>query len=163
MELGFFEQVGEVARLGVDDDLGEVHHRAHRGGVKLWFGQEQAAREHYEAQLVSNRHVDGTAGHVLEIGFHAEHRDEAANQAAVTRLVDAAGRWRRSLGAVEIEPDGVNHDVVVADRFLGNDRWRRVSETWPDPDLDDPELAFEAGARLAAYVNAFEPILHGAR
>ncbi len=51
------------------------------------------------------------------------------------------------------------HDIVVVDRFLGNDTWRRVSETWQDPDLEDAELSFEAGARLAEYINVFWPLL----
>ena len=53
-------------------------------------------------------------------------------------------------------------DTVIADRFLGNDTWRRLSETWPDPDLEDPELSIEAGARLADYINSFQPILNSA-
>ena len=44
--------------------------------------------------------------------------------------------------------------------WLGRaDRWRRVSETWPDPDLGDTELPFEVAARLTDYVIALEPVL----
>jgi hypothetical protein len=33
-----------------------------------------------------------------------------------------------------------------------------VSETWPDPDLGDPELGTEVALRLADYVLALEPV-----
>jgi hypothetical protein len=32
-----------------------------------------------------------------------------------------------------------------------------VSETWPDPNLDDPELAIEIAAQLSEYITALEP------
>ena len=39
--------------------------------------------------------------------------------------------------------------------FLGRqDAWRRVSETWPDPDLGAPDLGFEIAARLVDYIAA---------
>ena len=66
------------------------------------------------------------------------------------------------LGKVAMAPDEVTHDTVIADRFLGNDTWRRLSETWEEPDLEDPELSIEAGARLADYINTFQPILDSA-
>jgi len=160
MELGFFERVGEVARQGAPDNFGQLNHRAHRGGVKVWYGAEKSAREHYEAQLVSRHHLDGTDGTVLEIGFHAEHRDADANQSTIDVLVEAADSWTETLGPVLNSPDTVSHDVVVADRFLGNNTWRRLSETWEDFDVDDAELSFEAGARLAEYIVAIQPVLN---
>jgi hypothetical protein len=33
-----------------------------------------------------------------------------------------------------------------------------VSETWPDPDLSDPELCFEVADRLASYITVLEPV-----
>ena len=48
----------------------------------------------------------------------------------------------------------------VAGPFLGSrDDWRRISETWPDPDLGEEDLAFELAARLTDYITALEPIL----
>ncbi len=55
-------------------------------------------------------------------------------------------RWRPALG-----PEAEAGD------FLGRAGWLRVSETWPDPDLGDPEICFELAARLAEYVNVLEP------
>jgi len=159
MELGFFERVGDVARMSVDDSAG-MQSRAHRGGVKVWFGEEKAAREHYEAQLVSNRHLDGGDGYVLEIGFHAENRDLTSNQAVLDRILAARSHWKKIIGDCLDGPDEIVHDIAVADQFLGNATWRRISETWDQPDLDNDELSFEAGARLADYITAFQPILN---
>ena len=36
--------------------------------------------------------------------------------------------------------------------------WQRLSETWADPDLGDPELPMEVAARLADYITALEPL-----
>jgi hypothetical protein len=61
--------------------------------------------------------------------------------------------WRRTLGA---QP--------VAGPFIGRpDDWRRVSETWPDPDLGDPELPIELATRLTDYISALEPLRRRAR
>lgn len=158
MELGFFERVGDVARSSVLDAEG-LRSRAHRGGVKVWFGEEKAAREHYEAQLVPSRHLDGTDGYVLEIGFHAEHRDAELNQKAIDKLLAARSTWKKTIGECLEAPDDIVHDVAVADEFLGNSTWRRISETWDQPDLEDEELSFEAGARLGDYISAFQPVL----
>ncbi len=82
----------------------------------------------------------------LEIGFHAEHRDEADNQAALDRL-DGRPTWRRALGK-----------NAEAGEFLGMNSWRRISEVWEPPDPDDPEASIEIAARLADYVDAIEPL-----
>jgi hypothetical protein len=48
--------------------------------------------------------------------------------------------------------------AAVVGPFLGRAKsWRRVSETWADPDLGDPELAIELAASLADYITALEP------
>ena len=48
---------------------------------------------------------------------------------------------------------------VVAGPFLGRaDQWRRISETWPDPDFGDPDLPLELAGRLLDYVEALEPL-----
>ncbi len=111
--------------------------QAHSRGCKAWFGAE--TREHYEAQLVR---VDGDV--VLEIGFHAEHRDGAANRQLLAGMGDAVD-WRKALGA----------DAVGGD-FLGNTVWQRISEVWPSTPAD-PEMAIEAAARLAEYARTLEP------
>jgi hypothetical protein len=147
VELHLFEQVADGLHALLPDDLGEWHQRNHRYGLKLWFGAAgRPAREHYEAQVVGARHVSGASALGLEVGFHAEHPDPAANSAALARLVER--RWRRALGP---EP--------VAGGFLGHDGgWLRLSETWPDPDLGDPDLPLELAARLTDYVTALEPL-----
>ena len=55
--------------------------------------------------------------------------------------------WRKDLG-----------QEAEAGIFLGRaDHWRRISETWPDPNLDDPELGTEMAMRLLDYIEALEP------
>ncbi len=50
----------------------------------------------------------------------------------------------------------------MAGECLGRaDHWRRISETWPDPDLDDPELGTELAMRLLDYIEALEPARKG--
>ncbi|HYI60364.1 MAG TPA: hypothetical protein VEW93_01015 [Acidimicrobiales bacterium] len=146
MEL--FEVVADALRGMVPPHLGPVHHRWHRYGVKVWFGPEAPSREHYEAQVVGARDVPGAQVLAVEVGFHAENRDPAANEAALALLVAAESAWRPELG-----------DAPVAGPFLGRrDDWCRVSETWNDPDLGDEELGLALAARLTDYVEALEPI-----
>lgn len=147
IETHMFEQVADAVRsmaADIDDDL---RLRWHRRGVKAWFGPEKPPREHYEAQLIARRHIDGIEGMAIEIGFHAEHREPAKNEAVLLGLVDNEKSWRKALGP---EPE--------AAVFLGADGWRRVSETWIEPDLDDPDLAFEMAARLVDYLAAIEAV-----
>jgi len=145
VELGVFDEVSELVRALTPDDLGTVHVRAHRRGVKVWFGPAVPPKEHYEAQLLSRRYVDGTDGMAIEIGFHAEHRDLDANAAVIDRVSKSEDEWRSILGdEPEIAP------------FYGADNWRRVSEAWIEPDLDDPEIAFEVASRLVDYLAAIE-------
>lgn len=149
MELGLFEQVGEALRSLVPAELGPVHQRSHRYGVKAWFGGDRPTRLHYEAQVVGARHVPEAEVLAIEVGFHAEHPRVEDNEAALARLVAGERSWRKVLG----------REVVVGP-FLGRpDDWRRASETWVDPDLDDPELPMELSTRLVDYVVAFEPLL----
>ncbi|WP_436795862.1 hypothetical protein [Actinospongicola halichondriae] len=155
MELPLFEQVGELARTLVSAEVGTLHFRSHRRGVKAWVvarpGVDPTApRLHYEAQVIPRRFVDEVAGAALEIGFHAEDRDQSVNDAALDRLLAAERRWRDELG-----------DEAEAGPFLGRpDDWRRCSETWIEPDLDDDEAAFEIASRLADYVNVLDPIVN---
>jgi hypothetical protein len=89
----------------------------------------------------------------LEIGFHSEHSKAADNDATLERLCTAERRWRKVVGPdAEVGP------------FLGRaDVWRRVSETWPDPDLDEDELVMQIAIRLTEYMSALEPALRGRR
>ncbi len=148
MELELFDEVAEALRGMVDPTIGELRVRARRWGVKVWFGPAEPPREHYEAQVIGARDVPAAEVVAIEIGFHAEHRDETANEAALGTLVRHQERWRTALG-----PD------AVAGPFLGGaEHWRRLSETWPDPDLSDPDLGMEIAARLADYLDAIEPL-----
>ncbi|MDH3681950.1 MAG: hypothetical protein OEV40_18585 [Acidimicrobiia bacterium] len=151
MELPLFEQTGELARALVAADLGELRFRAHRRGVKVWFGPAKPSRFHFEAQLIPNHLAPDGAGSddvTIEVGFHAEHGDERRNEAVLERLRAAEKTWRRALG-----------EHAVAGPFLGNDHWCRLSETWTEADTDDPDLAFELASRLADYIQALQPLL----
>ncbi len=148
MILGFFHEVSDVVEGLAPDGYGELRTRATRGGVKVWFGAaSKPAKVHYEAQYLPRRAFDGGDGVAIEIGFHAELADEAANQAALDRLLTHEKRWRRELGP-----------PAEAGTFLGRDSWRRISEVWLDTDIDDPELVFEVGSRLVDYVMVLEPL-----
>lgn len=126
-------------------ELGELKLRAHRRGIKVWFDTEKAPREHYEAQLLARRHVDGKDGMALEIGFHAEDPNEQSNADALAHITKTEKRWRKILG-----------DDAEPGEFYGAANWRRVSEAWIEPDLDDPELSFEVASRLVDYLEAIE-------
>jgi len=142
-----FGDVADAVRGLVRDDLGPLRCSHHRYGVKVWFDAEKPAREHYEAQIVGPQHAPEASVLALEVGFHSEHRDEAANEAVISGLMGSEAVWRAELG-----------DEAVVGTFLGRARhWRRVSEVWPDPDLADPELVFEVAARLTDYLTALEP------
>ena len=151
MEVPLFEQVGELTRTLVPAELGAVRFRSHRRGVKVWLDAEKPSRNHFEAQLVPGRDVDGSNGVVLEVGFHAEHGDPDVNDATLAALVGVESQWRPGLG-----------DEPVVGAFLGNEDWRRVSEVWFDLDPDDPEVAFELAARLADYITQLAPHLPAA-
>jgi hypothetical protein len=149
VELGLFDEVGEAVRGITPSDLGTVRFKAHRYGVKLWFDTDAAPREHYEAQVIGAKHVPDATVLALEVGFHSEHPSLADNEATLARLDKRARAWRKVLG-----------DDAVAGPFLGRaDRWRRVSETWPDPDLGDDGLVMEIALRLVEYMTALEPAL----
>jgi hypothetical protein len=129
-------------------ELGAPRRRWHRYGIKVWFGPERPSREHYEAQVISARHVSEATVIALEVGFHAEHPKPADNEAVLGALVAEERRWRKALGK-----------DAVAGGFLGRDSWARVSETWPDPDLGEDDLAVELATRLIDYITALEPVL----
>ena len=128
------------------EEIGAVRVRAHRRGVKVWFDTDAATKEHYEAQLLSRKYVDGRNGMAVEIGFHSEHKEQAKNVEVIERVMTTEKKWRRELGK---EPE--------VDVFYGADNWRRISEAWIEPDLDDHEITFEIASRLVDYVSAIEP------
>ena len=147
-ELQLFDEVAETLRALLPPEFDDVHLRSRRWGIKVWFGGAEPGREHYEAQVVGSRDVPEATVLAIEVGFPAEHRNPADNEAALARLTAQEKRWRKALGA---EP--------VAGPFLGRaEDWRRVSETMLDPDLGDPELGMEVAARLTDYITALEPL-----
>lgn len=142
-----FDAVAAILPGMLPDELGEVRLYAHRYGIKVWFDTEKAPKEHYEAQVIGAKEVPDAKVLAIEVGFHAEHPKEDDNEAVLARLRASEKRWRKDVGKeAEVAP------------FLGRaTKWRRVSETWPDPDLGDSELAFEIAARLTDYITALEP------
>ena len=148
MELLLFDEVREVLRGLVPSELGDLRCRHHRYGIKVWFDADKPTREHYEAQVIGAKHVPGATVLAIEVGFHAEHRDPAENERVLKQLIEDERRWRKALG-----PD------AVAGEFI-DDRhgWQRLSETWADPDLSDPELPMDLATRLTDYISALEPL-----
>ena len=141
-----FEAVAQILRGLVPDELGALRQHVHRYGIKVWFDTEKPPREHYEAQVVGAKDVPEAEILAIEIGFHAEHSKEADNDAVLDALLAREKTWRKEIGR-----------EAVAGTFLGRAiHWRRISETWPDPDLGDVELPFEVAARLTDYITAIE-------
>lgn len=156
LQLHLFEQVADGLHALVPPTLGRWHQRNHRYGIKVWFGDAGTpGREHYEAQVVGPKLVPGASVVALEVGFHAEHPDPADNRSTLARLVQAEKRWRPALGEAA-EAGG----FLVPKGGAGRAKdWTRLSETWPDPDLGDPDLPFELAARLTDFVVALQPLL----
>jgi hypothetical protein len=153
VEPSAFEEVGEALRGLAPVEFGEYHHRAHRYGVKVWFGTATPPREHYEAQVVAADADADARILAVEVGFHSEYPNVAENDAVIAHLLAHEKRWRRAVGK-----------EARVGAFLGrSDRWRRVSETWPDPDLGDAGLIVELALRLTDYIAALEPVRRGRR
>ena len=148
MELQLFDEVGEVLRGLLPPELGPLRTKHHRYGIKVWFGPATPTREHYEAQVIGAKHVADAAVLAIEVGYHAEHRDPAENERALRALVTQEKRWRKVLGK----------DPVAGEFIDDRNGWQRVSETWSDPDLGDPDLPFELATRLTDYITALEPL-----
>lgn len=147
LETHLFDQVADAVR-SLMADSSTMQLRAHRRGVKVWFGASaKPTREHYEAQIMARRHLDGSDGMAVEIGFHAEHKQAEENDRVIAHMLDNEKAWRKQLGA-----------EAEAGVFYGAPNWRRISEAWVEPDLDDPEFAFEVAARLVDYLAAIEPV-----
>ena len=79
----FFEAVAEI----VPDLLDGASMKASGWSVKVWFDEP---KEHYEVQWLQGRDV--------EVGFHAEHRDEARNEAVLTAVLAGGRSSRRGPG-----------------------------------------------------------------
>jgi hypothetical protein len=153
VDLYLFDEVADALHGMIPPALGVAHQRARRYGIKVWFGDDETNREHYEAQVISRDAVADAKVLALEVGFHAEHPQVAANDAVIAQVAREEARWRKKLGA-----------ETVVGAFLGRANvWRRVSETWADPDLDDPALPVVLAARLTDYVVALEPVLRKRR
>jgi hypothetical protein len=151
VEESLFDDVGDMLRGMAPVELGTCRYRAHRYGIKVWFGPEKPIREHYEAQVIGAQEVKDASVLALEVGFHSEHPQAAENDRVIAHFLARERAWRRALG----------REAEVG-AFLGRqDSWRRVSETWPDPDLGAPDLGFEIAVRLVDYVTALEPVRRG--
>jgi len=148
MELGLFDEVADALLGVVPVELGPCRRRARPYGIKVWFGPVRPPREHYEAQVIGPEDVDDATVLAVEVGFHAEHPRLLDNERLIDHLLRAERSWRTELG-----------DEAVAGPFLGRrEDWRRVSETWPDPDLSDQDLGVAIALRLVDYVTALEPL-----
>ena len=148
VEESLFDDVGDILIGVAPSELGVCRYRAHRYGIKVWFGPEKPIREHYEAQVVGAQEVEGATLLALEVGFHTEHQKAAENDSVIAHLVAHERAWRRVLGT-----------EAEVGAFLGRqDSWRRVSEIWPDPDLGESDLGLEIALRLVDYVTAIEPV-----
>jgi hypothetical protein len=150
----FFESVGDALSNFLAPSLRGFSRYYTSHNLKLWYGDVR--EEHYEVQRISERAFRGKAslkGPLLEIGFHTEHKDRARNDDVIERLTAAEKKWRRKLGPeVEVGP------------FIGyqSGSWRRISELWENAPLStEAEIAVEAAERLAAYIQAFEPLRGG--
>ena len=147
MDQGPFDHVADALLGLVLPDLGTLRVQARRWGIKVWFDADTCPREHYEAQVIPARLALGAEVLAIEIGFHAEHPKTPDNEAVLAPISKAERSWRTLLG-----PE------AEAGPFLGRGGWVRVSETWADPNLGDPELPFEVADRLATYIEALEPV-----
>lgn len=113
------------------------------GWLNLKVGPTSSHREHFEVQLFKGR-----KGMAIEIGFHAEHKAVADNEAALAAVLKHEKVWRKALGA----------DPVAGPFAQGAKNWRRVSEVWDGMSFDGG-VAVDAGERLVTYLTALAPVL----
>jgi hypothetical protein len=136
----FYDDVADALAAFLPPKLRDFGSYRGSYNIKIWYGDEQ--REHYEAQYMKhNRKI------VLEIGFHAEHKDKARNDEILERLMSDEKKWRKELG-----------QAPEAGPFIGlqSGSWRRISELWEGQIGGD--AAVDAAERLAAYIRTFEPL-----
>ncbi len=133
----FYDDVFDVLRTFLPPAMRDFEWYRTSHNLKLWFGPEQ--KEHYEVQIFKKG-----KDIVLEIGFHAEHKEAGRNDEVIASLDEK--HWRKALG-----PE------AETGKFIGRQTtWRRLSEVWNQ--TDDPELAVDAAERLAAYIRTLEPL-----
>jgi hypothetical protein len=137
----FYDDVYDVLQSFLPPSMRDFAWYRTSHNLKLWFHGEE--REHYEVQVFKKG-----KDLVLEIGFHAEHKEKERNEEAIAKLAEKS--WRRKLG-----PD------AETGAFIGRQTsWRRLSEIWSNGShqLGDPELAVDAAERLATYIRTLEPL-----
>ena len=150
MELGTFDVVGEAVRALVPAELGPVHQRSHRYGIKVWFGADKPPRAALRGAGGGREARCGGQG--------AGHRGRVPRGAPAPRgqrrgrRACCSGARRRGARCSATMSRPVRSS---GDRRTGGACRRRG----PIPDLGDPELAMEVATRLVDYVVAFEPLL----
>ena len=92
-----FDQVAEVTRSMVPDDLGVLHLRARRWALKAWFGPAEPVKEHYEAQLLGDACL-------TRIQRAADWRAELGPEAEVGGFIGRPDQWRR-VSEIWVDPD----------------------------------------------------------
>ena len=103
MQLSPFDEVAEYVRALLPSEYDDVRIRSHRRGVKIWFGPEKAAKEHYEAQLLARRHVDGKPGTAVEPSTTSRPSNHCAVEATGSRGTRARGAChRQEVGCLEL-------------------------------------------------------------
>jgi hypothetical protein len=145
---GFFVDMVDALVGFLPDELADFEYKHAWSGVKVWY--PPGHKEHYEVQYLAR--PDGQPGPALEIGFHAEHSNPAANEAVLERLLTRSGGLRKALG----------RKTTIGD-FLGvrEDTWKRVSEVWMGPAVLEADTSIDAADRLADYITAIEPLRVG--
>ena len=91
MEESLFDDVGDMLHGMAPLELGTCRYRAHRYGIKVWFGPEKPIREHYEAQVIGADEVKAASVLALEVGFHTEHPKAAENDVPDPRRACSLG------------------------------------------------------------------------
>lgn len=153
MSRAFFAQVADALPGFLPPAHRDFQYRVGARNCKVWFA---SWHEHYEVQAIARAAlraagIGGTA-EALEIGFHAEHPRSDDNDGVLARIAASERAWRKKLGR-----DPVTGPFVG--RREQSDRWRRVSELWDDPRLDEDGAVIEAAERLAAYIRVLEPLI----
>jgi hypothetical protein len=130
----FLRGVVEKVQDGISADIPPIHTIAYSNMAKLWSGNKQL---HYEAWIRDRLGV-------IEIGLHFE-ADTLTNARLLAAFRAHERAIRRALGA----------DVRIETWDRG---WARVWEPVAIATLDEAFLEL-IGGRIAAYINALEPLL----
>ncbi len=94
-----FDEVAEALRGLAPRELGDLRTRARRYGIKAWYGPVNPPREHYEAQVIGAAYVEDATVLALELGFHAEHPTQEANDAAIGERLDGGSQVAARVGS----------------------------------------------------------------